>query len=269
MHKSQDKIIFSLCILLACQMVFSLFIPQQGVQRAVVSMLVYALCMCAPTLFLTLDFTPNRDKNVYPDKLFFCIFFCLGIIHIGNTLSVIMAHFLESFGISPPEGIKIYTEPAGVVFSFINFVILPSILEELLVRRYIIGHLSRYSKTQALIFSSLVFGFFHMNVMQIPFAVLCGFVFGYFTIKTSSIKFSVTMHFLNNLSAFILSYADLPTSKNLFIIRGVIAVTVTAISGMMLYKNGYFREKFRKPVFSAMTVFYFMLCTFIACTALR
>ncbi len=271
MHRKQERIVFSLCILLACQMITSMFVSgvQQQLPRAAVSLLVYAVCLCIPTFFLTLRCDAYKDENVYPKKSFACIVFCAGAIYFGNAFSIFLSHLFSRLGLFVPSGISTYTEIPAVILSFINFVILPPILEELFVRKYIISHLLPYSKTQAVIFSSLVFGFFHMNLLQIPFAVVCGFVFGYFTVKTSSIKFSVTMHFLNNLAAFILSYHPLPDSKILSPFVWITFLIAMAVSAFVLYKNGYFREKMKLPDVSFLSLFYFMSCLFIACITAR
>ena len=271
MYRKQETVIFSLCILLACQMITSMFVPnvQNQLLHAAVSLFTYAVCLSAPTFFLTFKCNVYKDENVYPKKPIACAVFCAGVIYFGNAFSIFLSHIFVTFGLHVPSGITTYTEIPAIILSFINFVLLPPILEELLVRRYILSHLLPYSKTQAVIFSTLVFGFFHMNLLQIPFALVCGFIFGYFTVKTSSVKFSVTMHFLNNLVAFILSYHPLPDSQTLSFAVWIPTLIATVVSAIVLYKNGYFREKMQLPDCSTLSLVYFAVCLFVGCLTAR
>ena len=271
MYRKQETVIFSLCILLACQMIFPLLAPPQEQQlpRALVSLLIYVLCLCLPTLFLSFRCKVYKDKNVYPEKPFACAVFCIGAIYFANAFSIFFSHIFQRMGLDVPSGISTYTEMPAIIVSFVNFVVLPPILEELLVRKYIISHLMPYSKTQAVIFSTLVFGFFHMNLLQIPFALVCGFIFGYFTVKTSSIKFSVTMHFLNNLTAFILTYHPLTDYQILSPLVVSAVLIATAVSAGVLCKNGYFREKMQLPDCSTLSMVYFAVCLFVGCLTAR
>ena len=49
--------------------------------------------------------------------------------------------------------------------------------------------------------SALLFGLFHGNLHQIPFAILVGLALGYIVIRTNNIWIAVAVHFLNNLFA--------------------------------------------------------------------
>ena len=58
--------------------------------------------------------------------------------------------------------------------------------------------LLRENKKTALTLSALTFAFAHVNLFQIPFALMAGLVCGALYIVTGSIIPSVVLHFLNN-----------------------------------------------------------------------
>ena len=66
------------------------------------------------------------------------------------------------------------------------------------MRGIVMQPLRRYGDGFAIICSSLVFGFMHCNLVQIPFALIAGIVIGYAVIITESIWTGVLIHFLTN-----------------------------------------------------------------------
>lgn len=77
--------------------------------------------------------------------------------------------------------------------------ILGPILEELLFRGAITKVLLRkYSPAKAILISSLIFGIFHLNPVQIVGASLSGFLFAWLYYRTKSLIPGILIHILNN-----------------------------------------------------------------------
>ncbi len=89
--------------------------------------------------------------------------------------------------------------PLGII----AIVIMAPIVEELLFRGAIEGHLLRKWKhpAGAIVFSSLVFGLAHGNWVQAPFAFVIGLALGWIYYRTGSLLPGILMHFVNNSTA--------------------------------------------------------------------
>lgn len=248
-------------------MIFALFPIDDS---ALFSAAAYGVSMAVPILFLSVYEKPMQKQSYrLPKKPFWCIAFTLCVIFIGNLISFALSELFARLGYGISADFPVYSDTVSVIISFIHLVILPPLLEETLMRKYILGMMLPYGKSGAVLFSSLVFALFHANLMQIPFALLCGILFGYFTVKTGSLTFAVLMHFLNNLSAFIASYIGIHTTLPQFLLCGLFIVPVGVICGVILYKNGYFREKLTPVKVSFAVMAYAAVCLSLAILAVK
>lgn len=101
--------------------------------------------------------------------------------------------------------------PLGIV----AIVIMAPIVEELLFRGAIQGHLLRQWKhpAGAIVLSSLIFGLVHGNWVQAPFAFVTGLALGWMYYRTGSLLPGMLMHFVNNGTAVLsVLLADDPNS---------------------------------------------------------
>ena len=86
------------------------------------------------------------------------------------------------------------------VFGIISITIMAPLVEELLFRGAIQGHLLRKGMNPwaALFIASAIFGIIHMNPVQIPFAFAIGLIFGWLYYRTGSLVPGIVGHFINN-----------------------------------------------------------------------
>lgn len=81
------------------------------------------------------------------------------------------------------------------VLSFIQVSILAPIMEEILMRGFLLGGLSvSCGKVTALIVSSALFALLHFNMVQTLSALICGFLLGLLYIKTDSVISCIAAH---------------------------------------------------------------------------
>lgn len=248
-------------------MVFARFSPDDS---ALFSAVAYGVSMAVPIFFLSVYEKPiKKQPQRLPKKPFWCIAFTLCVIFFGNLISFALSELFARFGYGISADFPVYSDGVSVIISFIHLVVLPPLLEETLMRKYILGMMLPYGKSGAVLFSALVFALFHANLMQIPFALLCGILFGYFTVKTGSLTFAVLMHFLNNLSAFIASYIGIHTTLPQFLLYSLFVLPLGVICGVILYKNGYFREKLTPMKVSFTVIAYAVVCLSLSILAVR
>ena len=72
------------------------------------------------------------------------------------------------------------------------------ISEELLFRGLVLRSMEPYGKKFAILASALMFGLYHGNIIQIPFAFLVGLVLAYVTVEYN-IGWAILLHLINNL----------------------------------------------------------------------
>ncbi len=86
----------------------------------------------------------------------------------------------------------------NLLYELLRHALLPALLEELLFRYIPIKLLLPYSGRGAIGVSALLFALIHVNLFQIPYALLAGAIFGFLTVASGSILPAVVLHFLNN-----------------------------------------------------------------------
>lgn len=86
------------------------------------------------------------------------------------------------------------------VFGVLSVTIMAPLVEELLFRGAIQGHLMRIGvkPLSAILASSAIFGVIHMNPAQILFAFAIGLIFGWLYYRTRSLVPGIVGHFINN-----------------------------------------------------------------------
>lgn len=88
---------------------------------------------------------------------------------------------------------------SNVLVSILVVGIVAPFTEELIFRGVILKTLNRsMSVTAAIIIQGVLFGVYHMNLVQGLYATLLGILFGYVTYKTKSLWPAIIMHMVNN-----------------------------------------------------------------------
>jgi len=121
---------------------------------------------------------------------------------------------LENFFHVPTDSLmpdilpKTYDGPS-IAMLVVQIAVSPALLEEFAFRGVMLQSLRRYGDKFAIFASALVFGVFHGNVVQAPFAFLLGLVLGWLTVATGSVWTAVLIHFANNFNSVVMTvYQD-------------------------------------------------------------
>ena len=195
-------------------------------------------------LSASLPFNPPKDRQ----KTLLLILTGFGGCLVANYVTV----FLRTFG----EGLGIYSDYSAledpsstfdIVMIFIGTAIIPPLVEEFALRGVLMQSLRRYGNAFAIIVSAFIFGIFHGNAVQIPFAFLCGLVIGYAVIATESLWTGIIIHALMNamsgISSALVYYFDEYVSNTFFYI-GSAAGIIFGVLALIIYLTRY---KFDAP----------------------
>lgn len=124
----------------------------------------------------------------------------VGVSMIGQILAIFELSFLETIQFpyySPSFSTTEYTLVETVLMN-LYVCILGPIMEELIFRGFLLRSLQKHGVSFAVIFTSLLFTLFHMNLVQLCVPMLVGMYLALLTIRTDSLIPAICCHILNN-----------------------------------------------------------------------
>lgn len=175
--------------------------------------------------------------RVSPPRMLYSIFCVLGTMVCFDALNTLMPlpDWLES------DFITLSQTFTGIL----SIAVVAPIVEEMLFRGAVMDSMLQrgYTPIKVIILSAALFGFIHLNPVQVVFAFLMGIVFGWIRLKTGSISSVIVGHILNNSIAVAemcwydtdvpLSHGDSFTPTTLIIIA-LIGAVVAILSAIKL-----------------------------------
>jgi membrane protease YdiL (CAAX protease family) len=130
------------------------------------------------------------------------------------------------------------------IYTGIMVVVIGPFFEEILFRGMILdGFLKRYSPWKSILWSSVIFGLFHLNPWQFIPAFILGVLMGYVYWKTRSLWLCIFIHFVNNglsyLALFFLdeqnaTVADLFTGRKDYLLSYFISAGIVILGVLWL-----------------------------------
>ncbi len=136
----------------------------------------------------------------------------------------------------------------------------PAIMEELFFRKGLICLTKKHGNGFAILLSSLLFGFVHMNISQGLFAFIIGLILGGIYLYTRNIKLTMLIHAINN--GFECLSLILPLEKTLVVdgsitsvptiysILMIFAILLVIFLGIILLIKNLARHEFREKIVS-------------------
>lgn len=139
---------------------------------------------------------PNRRMTVGSFFAVLCIFLSAQLFfQIG---AMVTEWFFNLFGLSVMESLEMATGIEDTFSMFLYGCLLAPVFEEVLFRGLLLRTLEPYGKKFAIFATAFLFGLFHANLLQSPFAFAVGLVLGYVTVEYSML-WAVILHMINNL----------------------------------------------------------------------
>lgn len=116
----------------------------------------------------------------------------------AQAMAMAMEWFFGLFGLSIMESLEAASVIEDTLSMFLYAAVFAPIGEEILFRGLLLRSLQPYGKKFAILASAFLFGIFHANIIQTPYAFLVGLVLGYVTVEYS-IVWAIVLHMLNNM----------------------------------------------------------------------
>ena len=228
--------------------VFNLF---SYIFTLLVPFLIYALCIKIP---VKVAFPFRKAKF---GLTLGGVFISLGVGVIASYATGLLQVILEFFGIgiTMPEYETPETLPAFIIYC-LSLTVLPAFIEEIIFRGIVMQSLRRFGDIFALVASSLIFGIFHLNLIQMPYAFILGLCIGYFVMRTGSLWVAVIIHLVNNSVALAFEIFGGELSENAWYIANLgynlvcIILSVIALALVLMKYKDMFRFEPSKTVLS-------------------
>jgi membrane protease YdiL (CAAX protease family) len=124
-----------------------------------------------------------------------CVFMSVQLVF--SLMQMLVEWLLNQIGLSAMAALEMATIDTNTVSMFLYAGFLGPIAEELLFRGLLLRTTENYGKRFAVFSTALLFGMFHGNILQSPFAMMVGLVLAYVTVEYS-IVWAIVLHIFNN-----------------------------------------------------------------------
>ena len=141
-------------------------------------------------------FVRNHRMTIGTFLAICCIF--LGCQVTVSLYASVLEAILNAMGLSAMMALEAATIQQNTVSMFLYGSLGAPIAEELLFRGFLQRSLQPFGKKFAIFGAALLFGMFHGNLIQTPYAFLVGLVLGY-TAAEYSIWWAILLHMINNM----------------------------------------------------------------------
>ncbi len=203
--------------------------------------LVYTMMFVIPAVLVSV-FAGHRYFPLSPAKrvnaldAFFGVLVAIGGCMLANVIASYVAAFLELLGAERPA-MPAFLQPnlPSLLMNLLVFAVLPALVEELVFRGYVLRVFRAYGDWFAVLVSSLLFGFMHGNIEQIPFAIVVGFLLGWLYVMTDNIWLPVAVHFGNNAFATLLDYASIGMKDTQHTVFFTVTVLLLLVLGLVSF----------------------------------
>ena len=179
-----------------------------------------------------LPFGTTYDKDVAISLvMIFIPVMILSAIAINSVSSI----FQEMLGIEFQSTVGDFSLNGAqeIFMGVLSIAVVPAVVEELVIRGFVMQPLRKYGDKFAIIVSAVLFACMHGNMVQIPYTVVGGLLLGYLAVTTGSLWPSVILHFVNNLYSVIIIAVDDNFSENASLIATILMLVAFVVTGVI------------------------------------
>ena len=162
---------------------------------------------------------PKKKMSVgaFIKALFMCYSLLIITNLIGTLITTVIGVLKGSPIVNPIEDLAMNMSiPALILFTVIG----APIFEELFFRKFLVDRTAQYGELVSVMMSGFMFGLFHGNLSQFPYAFALGVFFAYIYIRTGKISYTIIMHAVINflgsiVGSLILQNVDMTVYNNI------------------------------------------------------
>lgn len=202
-----------------------------------------------PIIFLMFKKIPvqltGEKKKMSAAHILAAFIMCFSATYIFNILASILTGIVALLKQDDVQNVMaVVTSNISLPVNLFVVVFCAPIMEELLFRKTLIDRTAQFGEGLALVFSGLVFGLFHGNLVQFAYAFFLGMFFGFIYIKTKNIIYPIILHMIVNffgsfVATIILDLSGLSNISADATVEEIAAIFMENPAGMLIYL-GYF-----------------------------
>jgi membrane protease YdiL (CAAX protease family) len=136
------------------------------------------------------------DRKTFVFYFFFAQLLSFPLAGLFTNLQNMILNFCGVGDYSALQQVNKTSSPVGMFFAMI---FVGPVLEELIFRKILFERLRVYGSGTAVIITAILFGLYHGNIEQIPYATCMGIILGSIMAITGDIRLTILFHFINNL----------------------------------------------------------------------
>ena len=140
----------------------------------------------------------NQRKPMKAGSFFMLLSIFLSAQALVQLLAAVMEWFFGLFDLSVMDALEEMSVTGDTLSMFLYMGLAAPLFEEILFRGFVLRSLEPYGRKFAILGSAFLFGMFHGNILQTPFAFVVGLILGYVTVEYS-IAWAMLLHTINNL----------------------------------------------------------------------
>ncbi|MCD7755862.1 MAG: CPBP family intramembrane metalloprotease [Firmicutes bacterium] len=140
----------------------------------------------------------KAEKPMHVGSFFQLLALFISAQALFQLLSYALELLFNQMGLSISESVEAASASSESLSMFLYLALLAPVSEEILFRGLILRTLEPYGKRFAILGSAFLFGMFHGNIVQTPYAFAVGLVLGYVAVE-HSIVWAMLLHMINNL----------------------------------------------------------------------
>lgn len=140
----------------------------------------------------------QKGRPMHVDSFVLLLILFVGVQGLTSLGLMITETVLNSYGLSIMEGAQSVSGDTEDFMMFLYVSVGAPIAEELLFRGVLLRPLEKMGKRFAVVVTAILFGLFHGNIVQAPFATIVGLVLGYVAVEYS-IGWAMVLHMFNNM----------------------------------------------------------------------
>lgn len=140
----------------------------------------------------------KTEKEMTPGTFWqlLCVFISAQLcFQICATFQEMMLNML---GLSALEAMELASSGSDTLSMFLYASLGAPVVEEIIFRGLVLRGLEKYGKRFAILVSAILFGLFHGNIVQSPYAFVVGLILGYVAMEYN-ILWAMVLHMANNL----------------------------------------------------------------------
>jgi uncharacterized protein len=227
--------------------------PDTVATHRIFTMVGQILFLLVPTIILA-RLLDERFSNVFPwrkPRVGETIFAVLSLLFLQEAMQVYL--FFQD-QIPLPRAVEKYVTPARqmleemfriligakdlpeLFFVVVVVAVTPAIVEELLFRGLIQSSFERkLVPVKAAVWTGIIFGLFHFNPFQIVPLIILGIFFGVLRMRSRTMIIAMTVHFLNNALAVVVTYFQMDDKMVIGATKGADINTASMLAQMVLF----------------------------------